>query len=207
MSYLSITNFWRYQNADVWKKSPVHPPWFKHYVCRDPELDKLPPEARLLFWELLAVATKYANVFERDLNALSAETRLPPETIASNLLKLIQGGWIKETRSRRRSRVTLERFANNSRPTRQEEALPYRASASSNRSAERDAAGSLAQNGGEPAHRHPPQPKPDRLLAYAKRMLASDMPASELIDDLTRAHKLTPTQAQALVAKAANNQP
>jgi hypothetical protein len=104
VSYLSVTNFWKYQNADVWKKTKIHPPWFKHYVHRDPELDKLEPAARLLFWEILAAATRYSNVLERDLNWLYAETRVEPELIAEHLPHLVKGGWLSETKSKRRSR-------------------------------------------------------------------------------------------------------
>lgn len=110
MTYLSVSNFWKYQNADVWKKSKTHPPWFKHYVHRDPELDKLPVCARLLFWELLAAATRYSNVLEADLNWLYAETRVEPERIAEMLPLLLEGGWLSETKSRRRSRKSSREY-------------------------------------------------------------------------------------------------
>jgi hypothetical protein len=109
VTYLSVQNFWKYQDRNAWKKAKTHPPWFKHYVHRDPELDKLPLAARLLFIELLGVATRYANVIEADLNgsewdlnALWAETRIPPEVIAENLQLLIKGGWLSQTKTRRR---------------------------------------------------------------------------------------------------------
>jgi hypothetical protein len=108
MGYLSVVNFWKYQNADVWKKSKIHPPWFKHYVQRDMDLDHMSVGARLLFWELVGAATRYSNVLEDDLNWLWAETRIDPETIAEELPKLVKGGWLSQTQSRRRSRKILE---------------------------------------------------------------------------------------------------
>lgn len=104
MTYLSISNFWKYQNADVWKKSKTHPPWCKLWVHRDRELDALPPLARLLWFELLAAATRYSNVLEADLNWIYAETRVEPEQIAEMLPMLIKGGWLSETLTPRRSR-------------------------------------------------------------------------------------------------------
>ena len=95
MSYLSIANFWKYQNADVWKKSPGHPPWFKHYVHRDRELDKLEPMARLLFYELLGAATRHKNVLDSDPKWLLTETLLDTKDIANHLPALLNGGWIK----------------------------------------------------------------------------------------------------------------
>ena len=108
MGYLSVVNFWKYQNADVWKKAKVHPPWFKHYVQRDLDLDHMSIGARLLFWELVGAATRYSNVLEDDLNWIWAETRVDPEVIAEELPKLLKGGWLSQTQSRRRSRKILE---------------------------------------------------------------------------------------------------
>ena len=102
MSYLSVCNFWKYQDRNAWKKAKTHPPWFKHYVHRDIEMDRLPLEARLLWSELLAVATRYSNVLEADPNWLWAETRIRPEVIAENLPLLLKGGWLSETKSKRR---------------------------------------------------------------------------------------------------------
>lgn len=104
MSYLSVVNFWKFQNADAWKKAKTHPPWFKCYVHRDRDIDALPLEARLLWIELLAVATRYSNVLEADLNWLWAETRIKPDVIAEMLPMLIKGGWLSQTETRRRSR-------------------------------------------------------------------------------------------------------
>jgi hypothetical protein len=123
--YLSIINFWNYQNADVWKKSRTHPPWFKHYVHRDRELDALPVEARLLWVELLAAATRHNNILglgplppghglseaeaklresERNLSWICGEVRMEPETVAEMLPLLIKGGWLSQTATPRRSR-------------------------------------------------------------------------------------------------------
>lgn len=99
-----VVNFWKYQNADVWKKSKTHPPWFKHFVHHDRELDKLPVVARLLFVEILKSATRHSNVLENDLNWLCGETRIAPDEIAEALPLLLKGGWLSETKSTRRSR-------------------------------------------------------------------------------------------------------
>lgn len=104
MAYLSVKNFWHYQNADIWKKAKGHPPWFKYFVHRDREIDHLPYVARLLWTELLACASRNSNVLEDDLNWLSAETRIDAEAIAEALPLLVKGGWLSQTRTPRRSR-------------------------------------------------------------------------------------------------------
>lgn len=103
MTYLSVVNFWKHQDKNAWKKAKYHPPWFKHVVHRDRDLDRLPLEARLLWWELLAAATRYSNVLEADLNWLSMETRINPETIKQVLPLLVKGGWLSETKTARRA--------------------------------------------------------------------------------------------------------
>jgi hypothetical protein len=125
MSYLSVVNFWKYQDKNAWKKARTHPPWFKHYVHHDRDLDCLPIAARLLFFELLAAATRYENVLgsgvenspplkaeddlnaiwsgsEADLNWIWMETRIEPEVIAEMLPMLVKGGWLSQTKTRRR---------------------------------------------------------------------------------------------------------
>lgn len=103
MNYLSVSNFWKYQDRNAWKKTKTHPPWFKLYVHRDRELDALPQLARLLFYELLACATRNSNVLEADLNWIWAETRVEPETIREYLPVLLKGGWLSQTKSARRA--------------------------------------------------------------------------------------------------------
>jgi hypothetical protein len=115
VSYISVTNFWEYQNSDVWKKCKGHPPWFKHYVHRDRELDKLSLGARLLFWELLAAATRYQNVLEADLSWICSETRMAPEVVAESLPVLVKGGWLSQTKSKRRSREPSRKNLDGSR--------------------------------------------------------------------------------------------
>lgn len=114
--YLRVKNFWKYQNADVWKKCDGHPPWFKHFVHRDRELDQLPVVARLLFSELLGSATRNSNVLQDDLNWICSEVRMTPKEVAQALPMLVKGGWLSQSSSARRSRAP-------SRKTR-EETLP-----------------------------------------------------------------------------------
>lgn len=102
MTYLSVTNFWKYQDRNAWKKTKTHPPWFKFYVHRDQDIDHLPVAARLLFIELLAVATRYRNVLEADPNWIRMETRIELELITENLPLLLKGGWLRETKTARR---------------------------------------------------------------------------------------------------------
>lgn len=104
LSYLSVQNFWKFQNADVWKKSVGHPPWCKLFVHRDMDIDELPYEARLLFYELLAAATRYSNVLKADVNWLASETRMDAVVIAEMLPLLLKGAWLSETKGARRSR-------------------------------------------------------------------------------------------------------
>ena len=121
MSYLSIANFWKYQNADVWGKSKGHPPWFKHYVHRDRELDKLDPLARLLFYELLGAATRHKNVLESDPKWLFTETLMEPEEIAKHLPALLKGAWVKATERPVRSRKPSRKYRDKPRDLIEEE--------------------------------------------------------------------------------------
>ncbi len=111
MSYVRIRNWDRYQNADVFKKSKGRPPWCKLFTRRDLEFDAASIEARLLFYELLRVATEYANVMSNDLNWISRETRLPLKVVAKGLPELLKGAWLTETTSPRRSRKIREKFS------------------------------------------------------------------------------------------------
>lgn len=104
LSYLRISKFWDYQNADVWKKCKGHPPWFKHFVHRDREMDRLPIATRLLWIELLGVATRHSNVLEDDLKWISTETRMPLNEVRKALPVLLKGGWLSQTATPRRSR-------------------------------------------------------------------------------------------------------
>jgi len=110
-SYLRVRNWERYQNADVFKKSNGRPPWCKLFTRRDLELDEASLEARLLFFELLRVASEYVNVMRNDLNWISRETRLPVEAVAKGLPELLNGAWLSETKTPRRSRKIRESIA------------------------------------------------------------------------------------------------
>ena len=113
--YLRVSNWERYQNADVFKKSHGRPPWVKLFVRRDLELDQCCIEARILFYELLKVAGDYANVMSNDLNWISSETRLPLKVVVKGLPVLRKGAWLSETSSPRRSRKIREPLATRSR--------------------------------------------------------------------------------------------
>jgi hypothetical protein len=115
MTYLRIKNWEHYQNADVFKKSGGRPPWVKLFIRRDLELDGCCIEARILFYELLKVSGDYANVISNDLKWISTETRLPLNVVAKGLPVLLQGAWLSETKSPRRSRKIRESFATRSR--------------------------------------------------------------------------------------------
>ena len=119
MTYLRVRNFWEYQNADAWKKARDtkrgHPPWCKLYVQQDIELQQLPWEAEQLFYALLRVATKYANVFPNDSQFIVNETRIPLSIVGKHLPLLVKGRWVSQTKSSRPSREVLEKFAPRSR--------------------------------------------------------------------------------------------
>lgn len=116
MTYLRIRNFWDFQNADAWKKSLASkkqdpPGWCKLYRRRDHDLDLLPVEARLLFHELLKVATETQNVIPKKSEWISSATRMTTQQVTKALPLLLEGAWLTETRSSRPSRKILEGFA------------------------------------------------------------------------------------------------
>lgn len=113
MTYLRIKNFWSYQNADVWKKARAnksghkHPAWCKLYVARDLELDALHPMVRLVFYELLRLATITGNVIPNDISTIAKAISTPRQEVVKAIPVLLKGAWLSETRSPRRSREIL----------------------------------------------------------------------------------------------------
>lgn len=114
MTYLRIRNFWDYQNADVWKKAKAnkkghrHPPWCKLYVARDLEIDALPPITRLVFYELLRLATVTGNVIPNDISTIANAISIPRQEVAKAIPMLLKGAWLSETKTSRRSREFLD---------------------------------------------------------------------------------------------------
>lgn len=116
MTYLRIKNFWDYQNADAWKKAAASkkqepPGWCKLYRRRDRDLDRLPIPARLLFHELLKVATEHLNAIPNETEWIASEVKMPVREVEKALSLLLQGAWLKETRTGRPSREFLEKFS------------------------------------------------------------------------------------------------
>ena len=111
MSYLRIRNFWNYQNADAWNKAEKnrgghrHPAWCKLLVHRDMELDLEPPLVRLVFLELLRLATVHANAIPKNEKAIAKAISLPTQQVGQAIHRLLEAGWINESNSARRSRI------------------------------------------------------------------------------------------------------
>lgn len=110
MSYLRIRNFWDYQNADAWTKARQnkgghrHPAWCKLYVARDLELDAEKPIVRLVFYELLRLATVCGNVIPNDISRIANAISTPRQDVAQAIPRLLKGGWLLESATARRSR-------------------------------------------------------------------------------------------------------
>lgn len=123
MTYLRIRNFWKYQNADAWKKAQVNkgghknPAWCKLYVTRDLELDAEKPITRLVFYELLRLATVHSNAISNDSKAIASAISLPTQAVSQAIHRLLEGGWLSETKTGRASR---ERSRERSRKSRQQ---------------------------------------------------------------------------------------
>ena len=113
MTYLRVRNFWEYQNADVWKKAQEnkgghrHPPWCKLYVRHDFELMAEKPIVRLVFYELLKLATVSGNVIPNDISTIAKAISTPSQDTLKAIDRLLKGGWLSETSSPRRSRKIL----------------------------------------------------------------------------------------------------
>lgn len=110
MTYLRIRKFWDYQNADAWKKSSQnkrgvkHPQWCKLYVYRDTGLDQYPCHIRLVWFELLRLATVHANAIPNETQAIAKQISMPHKQVCEAIQKLLEGAWIQETKTTRRSR-------------------------------------------------------------------------------------------------------
>lgn len=134
MSYLRVKNFWDYQNADAWKKAREnkgghrHPAWCKLFVRRDMELEALSLTTRLVFYELLKLATTYENLILNDSEAISKAISVPRQQVSKAITELVKGRWLQETKTARRSREpsrkSLETFyTEQSREEKKEPAL------------------------------------------------------------------------------------
>jgi hypothetical protein len=158
MAYLSITNFWNYQNADAWKKAKSGPPkWCKLYSHHDREMLQQPEHIRLLWFELLRAATRHSNVLEADLKWICSEVRMEPKRVAEGLKVLRKGGWLTETQTPRRSRkVSRQPSRGSSRPNargkskKKEKNLPQEGSFSSTGTEETPPPDAAAENGAAP---------------------------------------------------------
>lgn len=134
MTYLRIKSFWDYQNADVWKKARAnkgghrHPAWCKLFVQSDLELQSQRPMVRLVFYELLKLATRHANVIPNESEALAKAMSTPPKETREAITVLLQGGWLEETKTARASRApsrkSRESFAPREEKRRREEKRP-----------------------------------------------------------------------------------
>lgn len=107
--FLRIRNWEKFQNADIFKKSHGRPPWVKFFVHNDVELQALSVPTRLLFFELLKVAGRYANAFPNDSQWLVGEVRMDESSISQGLEELRSGGWLSHSKTTRRSRKILEK--------------------------------------------------------------------------------------------------
>jgi hypothetical protein len=115
MTYIRVENFWEFQNADAWKKaaqakkdSSRHPNWCKLVVRRDYEMDRLPLSTRLLYLELLRLATQHSNVIPNESEWIAKQISMRSQDVVKGLAQLRKGGWIKETRSARPTRNESE---------------------------------------------------------------------------------------------------
>ncbi len=123
MTYIRIENFWEFQNADAWKKaaqakkdSSRHPNWCKLVVRRDYEMDKLPTATRLLYLELLRLATEHSNVIPNESEWIVKQISMRSQDVVKGLAQLRKGGWIKETRSSRPTRNESQTKVKKSEP-------------------------------------------------------------------------------------------
>lgn len=109
-TYLRLRNFWEYQNADAWKKAQgnkngaQHPAWCKLHARRDYEIDVLPIVTRLVWVELLRLATVYANAIPNDSQLIANAISIDSQAVSESIERLLKGRWIQVSRSNRLSR-------------------------------------------------------------------------------------------------------
>lgn len=103
---LHIRNWERYQHYKQGAHSYRAPVWIKFYVhaLDDPQLRRLSPDERLLFYECLLLAARHNNAIPNDHLYLSYVSGLPQDRVEVALASLLKGRWL----TRKRSRETLE---------------------------------------------------------------------------------------------------
>lgn len=99
MTYIRVVKWDEYQHYGDRR----NPPWIKlHTSMLDkPEIRQMPLLTRLLWVELLLLASRSRNATEADLKLLSSQTRIPRKDIREGLAYLAKMGWIKETQTSR----------------------------------------------------------------------------------------------------------
>ena len=110
-TYLRVRNWEHFQNADIFKKSHGCPPWIKFYTAMldDYELSRLDYGVQLAYLKLLLVAAKTSNAIPNDLEWLAKQTGIDQGTMLEAVAVLLEGAWLSQTKSPRRSRKIRER--------------------------------------------------------------------------------------------------
>lgn len=118
MTYLRVRNWEQYQHYK--DRRPV---WVKLYVSqlRDSELKRLPLSTRLLWDQLLLLAAEYENSIPNDSEEICAATRIPLEDVTNGIGLLLQGAWLKESRSKRRASRPLAESSGSDSPEQEQE--------------------------------------------------------------------------------------
>lgn len=130
MTYLRVRRFWDYQNADAWKKAagnknpPRHPPWCKLFVHRDEQLDMLDVKTRLVFYELLRLATRYGNAIPNESEIIAKQISMKPQDVVNAVLTLLEGRWLQESKTARHSRKVLEKKSPQNREQEEDKETP-----------------------------------------------------------------------------------
>jgi hypothetical protein len=115
-TYLRVRNWEKLQNADIFKKSHGCPPWIKFKVdfLDDYEIGLLSYATQLVYLKLLLVAAKTSNAIPNDIEWLAKQTGMDAGTILEGVTVLLEGAWLSQTKSPRRSRKIRESLAQKS---------------------------------------------------------------------------------------------
>ena len=106
VTYLRVRKFSELQHY----KNKQNHAWVKFYVktLEDEDLRALPVATRLLWDMLLLLACRHGNAIPNDSKRIGNLLGIRPSVVRQGIQQLLEGGWLSETQSGRKSRLPLD---------------------------------------------------------------------------------------------------
>ena len=116
--FLRVENFEKMQHKDIFKKSDGKPPWIKFFVklLDNEDFEDLDYVAQLAYVKLLLLAARKENSIPNRPSYVAARLGMSPEEVTKAVTTLVEHGFLSQSKTRRKLRISSERVANDSLP-------------------------------------------------------------------------------------------